>query len=156
MKNLFFFTLIGFLGYMLSSASEIRRELPIGTEFSIKTDFWVYEIKGRRPYAKDNYYVMNSDRGKGIGGAKFKYRTTFPLGTRFEVISLVKKNKQEWIYIVKPKGYADPRIGEATIAIFPLSMLEELWGKPVKFFLQPTQTTRLDPDLFANFIYPMQ
>jgi len=154
MKRFLFFLFLSWASCGFSWANEIRGELPIGTEFSIKTDFWVYEIKGWLSPVKDSRYVMNSDRGSGLGDSRFRYRATFPAGTRFKIVSLVKKSKQEWIYTVKTKGYTDPKIGDSNVSIFPLSMLEEPWRRRVRFATQPIKTIRLDPDLFTDFSYP--
>jgi len=148
------------MGSVATSASEIREELPIGTTFTTTTDFWIYKIKGRflrkgLPYINDNNYTMSPDTKMGIGGLYLSYTSTLPAGTRLEVISLVKKNKQKWFYIAKTIEYTNPQIGEATIAIYPTAMLRITWGKQ-PFGNEPLniKTTELDPDLFTNFVYP--
>jgi len=154
MNKLFPFLLLACGLQTLSSGQEIRQELPIGTTFSIKTDFWVYEIKGRPIYHKDNRYIMNSDRGGGPGDMKFKCRTTFPKGTRLEVVGLIKKNNRKWIYLAKTKDYTNPIVKENTVSISPLLMLAEPLGRRIKYVEQKTRTLQLTPDLFTDFIYP--
>ncbi|KXU37350.1 hypothetical protein AXK11_02595 [Cephaloticoccus primus] len=155
MKKLILIIFLGFWGQVFAVTGEIRSELPVGTTFSIKTDFLVYEIKGKPPYGKNNHYVMDSDRGGGIGGRKWQYRGSFPAGARFEVVSLIKKNKRNWIYTVKPKGGDALGVGDATLFIHPASMRKVTWGKQL-FSHEPLNEKRveLDPDLFTDFIYP--
>jgi len=137
-------------------ANESRHELPIGTTFSIKHDFWVYEIQGRLPYSEGIRYLMQTSTGGGIGSGKYKYTTTFPAGVRLEVVSLIKKGKRKWFYVVKTVDYKDPKIGNVPIVIAEWSMLEVPWGRRGPLGGQATETTRLDPDLFTDFSYPEQ
>jgi len=154
MKNLLIFFLLSSALLSGAHASEIREELPTGTTFAIKYDFWIYEIRGRHPYGDDVRYLMQTSTGGGIGSGKYKYTATFPAGTRLEVVLLIKKSKRKWFYVVKTVDYEDSRIGNVPIGIAEWSMLEIPWGRRGPLGGQPTQTIRLDPDLFSDFSYP--
>jgi len=148
MKYFYILLTLGMLGGFPSSLSASLDEVPIGTIFTTKTEFWVYEIQGRLPYGKDTLYVMNSSRGSGIGGDKYKYVATLPAGTRLELVRLIKKTRRKYVYIARIVSLSPKLVGEASIAIFHLSMMKEPWRGTV------TQTTRLHPDLFTDFSYP--
>jgi len=154
MKTLALFFLLGTAIFSGTHASEIRDELPVGTTFAIKHDFWVYEIQGRLPYGEGLHYLMQTSTGGGIGSGKYKYTTTFPAGTRLEVVSLIKKSKRQWFYVIKAVGYKNPKAGDTPIVIAEWSMLQVPWGRRGPLGGQPIQTTRLDPDLFTDFSYP--
>jgi|GEM_PF-1020939 len=156
MKTLTLFFLLGSAIFSGAHANEARDELPIGTTFAIKHDFWVYEIQGRLPYGEGTRYLMQTSTGGGIGSGKYKYTTSIPEGTRLEVVSLIKKSKRKWFYVVKAVNYENPKLGNAPIVIAEWSMLEVPWGRRGPLGDQPIETTQLDPDLFTDFIYPSQ
>jgi len=156
MKNLVLFSLLSAAIFSGTHASESRHELPTGTTFAIKDDFWVYEIRGRHPYGDDIRYLMQTSTGGGIGSEKYKYTTTIPVGTRLKVVSLIKKSKRKWFYVIKAVSYENPKIGDAPIVIAEWSMLEVPWGRRGPLGDQPIETTQLDPDLFTDFVYPSQ
>jgi len=148
-KNLFFNLLFSSFACCLGFSNG-QTELPVGALSTTKTDFWIYEIQGRSPYGKGIHYVMNSSRGGGIGGDKYKYIATLPAGSQIEIIGLIKKSKRKWFYLAKVRNDFSSTVGEAFIVIFHLSMMEEPWRGNV------TKRISLDPDLFTSFIYPSQ
>jgi len=148
MKSFFLLLILVFLGGFPSLLRASRDEVSDGAIFTTKTEFWVYGIQGRLPYGKDTLYMMNSSRGGGIGGDKYKYVATLPAGTRLELVSLIKKSRRKYVYITRIVGSSPRLVEDASIAIFHLSMLKEPWRGTV------TKTIRLDPDLFTDFSYP--
>jgi len=154
MKNWLLFILLNSAIFLGAHADEIRDELPVGTTFVIKHDFWIYEIQGRLPYGEELRYLMQTSTGGGIGSGKYKYTTTFPAGTRLEVVSLIKKTKLKWFYVVKSVNYKNSQIGNVPVVIAEWSMLQVPWGRRGPLGGQPIQTTRLDPDLFTDFVCP--
>jgi len=144
MKYFYILLILGILGGG-DSLRASRSEISVGATFMTKTDFWVYEIQGRLPYGKEVIYVMNSSRGSGIGGDKFKYVATLPAGTKIRVVNLVKRSKREYFYIIRIVGVSLSPIEDAPVAIFYLSMLRETLRGPV------SKRVKLHPDLFDDY-----
>jgi len=133
----------------------VQPELPEGTTFAIKDEFWLYEIQRKAPYWGKIHHAITPSVKQGISISKYKYIKSIPAGTRFEVVSSRRDYaSRQLIYFVKPVNYDDPEYGSVLIEMSRQSMLEELHRRSPFGLTQAYKYLRLDMSLFKDFTYP--